>query len=95
MGFHTVGRVVDKWCAVPVPVFDGWGLPPPSASEEIPHYYLRVAVLDPQTEETSEWRVECGNEAQWERYFIGNWLRLWVQRWPHFLPVFRMVTIVE
>ena len=92
MGFRTVGRVVDKWCAMPTPTFEGWIWPAPSGEEGTLQYYLRVAALHPQTEQTSRWTVACISQAQWERYPIGSWLRLWLGGWA---PLMRFVTIAE
>jgi len=92
MGFHTVGRVVDKWSIVPAPMFEGWTWPvPASEGEGTCRYYLRVAVLHPQTEQVNRWTITCISQAQWEHYPVGSWLRL---RVGGHTPL-RFVTIAE
>ncbi len=95
MGFRTLGRVVEKWTAVPVLAFEAWGYPVPVEGEDTLRHYLRVMVLHPQTEQTSQCTVTCDTEAQWTRYPIGSWLVLWVQGWQPLPQLLRSITIVE
>jgi hypothetical protein len=99
MSVRTLGRVTEKWSTLPPPAFEGWAFPLPPADADgadLRRYYLRVAVLHPQTEQTTQWTVACTGQAQWERYPIGSWLRLRVQgwwAWAPLVPVVRVVTI--
>jgi hypothetical protein len=95
MGFRTVGRVVAKWVAVPLPPDAGWGMPAPLVPNEMPRYYLQVAVLHPQTEQAKRRTVECLDEAQWERYPVGGWVRVQVRGAAPLLGVVGPVRIEE
>lgn len=95
MGFQTIGRVLDKWSAVPVLAHEGWGLPTPIGADEVVRYFLRVTLLHPETELASQRTVECVSAAQWERYPIGSWVRLRVRGWAPLYEVVRLITIIE
>ena len=96
MALRMLGRVIEKWTTLPVDSLEVWGAPTiimdGTAAER---YFLRVAALHPQTEETSHWTVTCESATQWERYPIGSWLLLQVSGWRFLAKVLRGAAILE
>ena len=82
MAFRMLGRVIEKWSTVSAVPVEAWGAPVPiTDGKAAQRYFLRVAGLHPQTEETSRWAVACESVSQWERYPIGSWLFLQISQW--------------
>lgn len=91
-----LGRVIEKWSSLPIDPLEVWGAPVLITDGNIAHrYFLRVAALHPQTEETSHWTVACESVSQWDRYPVGSWLLLQVSGWLFLAKLLRDAVILE
>jgi hypothetical protein len=96
MALRMLARVTEKWSTLPVESLEVWGAPAMIMDgKAAQRYFLRVAALHPQTEETSHWTVTWESATQWERYPIGSWLLLQVSGWRFLAKLLRGTVILE